>query len=69
MPSRGQRNVRRSAMDSLRSLVPRATASLRGQLVNGDGKLALGFLYREKPPRPWPPWPNSHTIRCSRGAS
>jgi len=56
-------------MDSLRSLVPRATASLRGQLVNGDGKLALGFLYREKPPRPWPPWPNSHTIRCSRGAS
>src|SRR6266542_3577104 len=38
--------LRQGAMDSLRSLVPRATASLRDQLVNGDGKLALSFLNR-----------------------
>lgn len=44
--SRRRTAGRESSLDTVRSLVPRAAETLRDQIVNGDGHLALAFLHR-----------------------
>src|SRR5688572_19956693 len=44
--NRRRRFQRESGLDAVRALIPSAAQTLRDNIVNGDGKLALAFLAR-----------------------